>query len=422
MISYARQDPEGQPDATPPHGDDYIAPAPRVSVQAFCATVETAAAVQAAAEDRRLGKAHLTTKMGGIAAAIETYHTQPTPNVIILETEGGSDILAGLDELSTVCDAGSRVVVIGSDDDVAPYRELVRRGVSDYVIGPVDALDVVRAICGLFSASEPVAVGRMIAVVGAKGGVGASTVAHNVAWAIARDLALDSVVIDLDLAFGTASLNYNKDPVQGIANAVFSPDRPDTAFIERLLAKCTDHLSLLAAPATLERVYDLGEQAFDAIFDTLRLTTPCIVLDVPHQWSGWARRALIGADDILIVAEPDLANMRNTKNILTMLKAARPNDRSPLYCLNQVGMPKRPEISVREFAKAIESPPIAAIPCDSRLFGTAANNGQMIAELSANHRTSKMLLQIARQLTGRGEAKKPSGSFLSPIIRKLRAG
>ena len=422
MINYAHQSPDAQPDATAPSADDHIAPSPRVSVQAFCETVETAAAVQAAGEDRRLGKAHLKIQMGGMPVAIEAYRTAPTPNVIVLETEGRSDILAGLDQLATVCDAGSRVVVIGRVNDVALYRELVRRGVSDYVIAPVGAIDVVRSICGLFSAPEAKAVGRVIAIVGAKGGVGASTVAHNVAWAIARDLALDSVVIDLDLAFGTASLNYNKDPVQGIANAVFSPDRPDTAFIERLLAKCNDHLSLLAAPATLERVYDLGEQAFDAIFDTLRLTTPCIVLDVPHQWSGWARRALIGADDILIVAEPDLANMRNTKNILTMLKAARPNDRSPLYCLNQVGTPKRPEISVREFAKAVESPPIAAIPCDSRLFGTAANNGQMIAELSANHRTSRMLLQIARQLTGRGEAKKPGGSFLAPIIRKLRAG
>ena len=132
--------------------------------------------------------------------------------------------------------------------------------------------------------------------------------------------------------------------------------------MERLLAKCTDHLSLLAAPATLERVYDFGEQAFDAIFDTLRMTTPCIVLDIPHQWSGWTKRALVGADDILIVAEPDLANLRNTKNMLNMLKAARPNDRPPLYCLNQVGMPKRPEINAREFAKTIESPPIAAIP------------------------------------------------------------
>jgi pilus assembly protein CpaE len=421
MISYARQNPEEQPDITPPV-DDYIAPAPRVSVQAFCETVATAAAVQSAGEDRRLGKAHLTVQMGGVAAAIESYRTVPTPNVIILETEGRSDILAGLDELAGVCDPGTRVVVIGTANDAAPYRELVRRGVSDYVIGPVVTLDVVRSICGLFSASEAVAVGRIIAIVGAKGGVGASTVAHNVAWAIARDLALDSVVIDLDLAFGTASLDYNKDPLQGIANAVFSPDRPDTAFIDRLLAKCTDHLSLLAAPATLERVYDFGEQAFDAIFDTLRMTTPCIVLDVPHQWSGWTRRALVGADDILIVAEPDLANLRNAKNMLNMLKASRPNDRAPQYCLNQVGMPRRPEIKAREFAKAIESQPIAAIPFDSRMFGEAANNGQMIAEIAARHRTTEKFLQIGQRLTGRGEAKKPRGSFLSPIIRKLRAG
>jgi pilus assembly protein CpaE len=421
MISYARRNPEEQPDVPTPPADDYIAPAPRVSVQAFCERQETAAMVRSAGEDRRLGKAHLTIQMGGVATAIENYRTVPTPNVIILETEGRSDILAGLDELATVCDPGTRVVVIGSDDDDAPYRELVRRGVSDYVIGPVDTLDVVRSICGLFSASEAVAVGRIIAIVGAKGGVGASTVAHNVAWAIARDLALDSVVIDLDLAFGTAGLDYNKDPLQGIANAVFSGDRPDTAFIDRLLAKCTNNLSLLAAPATLDRVYDLGEQAFDAIFDTLRLTTPCIVLDVPHQWSGWTRRALVGADDILIVAEPDLANLRNAKNMLNMLKASRPNDRPPVYCLNQVGMPKRPEITVREFAKAIESQPIAAIPLDPRLFGAAANNGQMIAEISANHRTTKTFLQIARQLTGRGETKKPRGSFLSPLIKKFRA-
>ncbi len=419
MIS-ARRNSEEQPD-TEPTANDYISPAPRVSVQAFCATAETGAAVRAAGEDRRLAKAHLTVKMGGLAAAIETYHTQPTPNVIILETEANSDILAGLDELATVCDPGTRVVVIGCGSDVAPYRELVRRGVNDYVIGPVAPIDVVRSICSLFSASEAIAVGRIIAVVGAKGGVGASTVAHNVAWAIAHDLALDSVVIDLDLAFGTASLDYNKDPLQGIANAVFSPDRPDTAFIERLLAKCNDHLSLLAAPATLERVYDLGEQAFDAIFDTLRMTTPCIVLDVPHQWSGWARRALVSADDILIIAEPDLANLRNAKNMLSLLKAARPNDQPPLYCLNQVGMPKRPEIDTRGFAKTIESKPVAAIPFDPKLFGTAANNGQMIAEIAARHRTTEMFLQIAHRMTGRGEAKKPRRWFLSPILKKLRA-
>src|SRR5712671_2149663 len=421
MNSYAHKNPEEQLGVTSSPEEDHIAPAPRVSVQAFCETTETAAAVQSAAEDRRLAKAHLRVEMGGMAAAIEAYHTSPTPNVIILETEGRGDILGGLDHLATVCDSGTRVVVIGDVNDVTLYRELVRRGVSDYVIGPVDALDVVRSICGLYSALEAKAIGRIVAIVGAKGGVGASTVAHNVAWAIARDVGLDPVVADLDLAFGTAGLDYNQDPSQGIANAVFSPDRVDTAFIDRLLSKCTDHLSLLAAPATLERVYDFGADAFDSIFDTLRMTTPCIVLDVPHQWSGWTKRALVGADDILIVAEPDLANLRNTKNMLNMLKSSRPNDRAPLYCLNQVGMPKRPEIDARGFIKTIESPPIAAIPFDSRLFGMAANNGQMIAEISANHRTTKMFLQIAQRLTGRGETKKPRRSFFSPILRKLRA-
>ena len=418
MMSRSKQQP-AEADLPPQHGDDYISPAPRVSVQVFCVTEATANTSRAAAEDRRLAKAHLSVHMGGIEAAIEAYHTAPTPNVIVLETEGHTDILAGLDDLAGVCDPGTRVIVIGTSADITPYRELVRRGVNDYVIGPVEVLDVVRSICSLFSASEAVTVGRMIAVVGAKGGVGASTVAHNIAWHIARDVALDSVVIDLDLAFGTASLDYNQDPVQGIANAVFSPDRLDSSFVERLLAKCTDNLSLLAAPAALDQVYDFGADAFDAIFDTLRMTTPCIVLDVPHQWTAWTRRALVGADDILIVAEPDLANMRNTKNMMSMLKSARPNDRPPLYCLNQIGMHRRPEIDLRAFAKTIETQPIATVPFDSRTFGEAANNGQMIVEVSANHRAARMFQQMARRLTGRSEPKKKD-SFLSPIIKKLR--
>src|SRR5580658_1950110 len=282
--------------------EEHIAPAPRVSVQAFCETVETAAAIQAAGEDRRMAKIHLRIQMGGLPVAIEAYQSSPTPNVIILESNNhGEDILGGLDQLANYCDAGTRVVVIGRMNDVTLYRDLVRRGVSDYLIGPVGTLQIVRAVCGLFSAPDAKPVGRVVAVVGAKGGVGASTVAHNIAFSIARDQMLDSVVTDLDLAFGTAGLDFNQDPPQGIAEAVFSPDRVDNAFIDRLLSKCTDHLSLLAAPATLDHVYDFGADAFEAIFDSLRATVPCIVLDVPHQWTGWTKQTLVGADDILIV-------------------------------------------------------------------------------------------------------------------------
>jgi pilus assembly protein CpaE len=358
--------------------------------------------------------------MGGLTAAIEAYRSSPTPNVIILESESrGEDVLAGLDELAHVCDAATRVIIIGRMNDVTLYRELVRRGVSDYLIMPVDTLQIVRAVCGLFSAPDAKPVGRIIAVTGAKGGVGASTVAHNIAFAIARDLKLDAVVTDLDLAFGTAGLDFNQDPPQGIAEAVFSPDRIDNAFIDRLLAKCTDHLSLLAAPATLERVYDFGADAFDSIFDSLRATVPCVVLDVPHQWTGWTKQTLVSADDILIVAAPDLANLRNTKNIYDFLKSARPNDQRPLYCLNQVGVPKRPEIKAADFAKALDDQPVAVIPFEPQVFGAAANNGQMIAEISATHRTAEMFLQLAQQLSGRSEPKKPRSRFIPPMIEKL---
>ena len=400
--------------------DEHIAPAPRVSVQAFCDTVESAAAIQSAGEDRRMAKAHLRIQMGGLTAAIEAYRSSPTPNVIILESESsGEDVLAGLDELAHVCDAATRVIIIGRMNDVTLYRELVRRGVSDYLIMPVDTLQIVRAVCGLFSAPDAKPVGRIIAVTGAKGGVGASTVAHNIAFAIARDLKLDAVVTDLDLAFGTAGLDFNQDPPQGIAEAVFSPDRIDNAFIDRLLAKCTDHLSLLAAPATLERVYDFGADAFDSIFNSLRATVPCVVLDVPHQWTGWTKQTLVSADDILIVAAPDLANLRNTKNIYDFLKSARPNDQRPLYCLNQVGVPKRPEIKAADFAKALDDQPVAVIPFEPQVFGAAANNGQMIAEISANHRTAEMFLELAQRLSGRSEPKKPRSRFIPPMIEKL---
>jgi pilus assembly protein CpaE len=410
---------EGAP-AEPAASDEHIAPAPRVSVQAFCETVETAAAIQSAGEDRRLGKAHVKIQMGGVTAAIEAYRSSPTPNVIMLEAEGHSGtILTGLDALAESCDPGTRVIVVGRTNEVNFYRDLVRRGVSDYLIAPVGTIDIVRSVCGLFSAPDAKPVGRIIAVVGAKGGVGASTVAHNIAWTMARNLSLDSVVTDLDLAFGTAGLDYNQDPPQGIADAVFSPDRIDTAFVDRLLSKCTEHLSLLAAPATLERAYDFNAEAFDSIFDALRATVPCIVLDLPHLWSAWTQRTLVSADEILIVAAPDLANLRNAKNLFDYLRSARVNDRRPFYCLNQVGVPKRPEIKPADFAKALEDQPIAIIPFDPQAFGTAANNGQMLGEMSANHRSAETFRTLAQILTGRSDVKKAKGGLFSPMLGKL---
>ena len=401
-------------------GDLLIAPVPRITIQAFCETPDVAASIQAAADDRRMHKAHVKVQMGGAPAAVEAYRQAPTPNVIVLESIGDRAALLGhLDSLSEVCDGGTKVVVIGHVNDVVLYRELVRRGISEYIIAPVAVLDVVKAISDLFCAPGAEPVGRTIAVVGAKGGVGSSTVAHNLGWATARQLSLSTVVADLDIAFGTAGLDFNQDPPQGIAEAIFAPERLDANLVDRLLSKCSDNLSLLAAPAMLDRTTDLVETALDGLFDILRASVPCIILDVPHLWTAWVRRTLIGADEIAIVAAPELASLRNTKNLFDSLRQARPNDRKPKIVLNQVGLPKRPEISAADFAKALGTEIFSSLPFDAQLFGTAANNGQMIAEVQASGKIAEAFKDLGGAITGRAEPRRSKGNLLEPILARL---
>lgn len=402
-------------------GEDVIAPLPRITLQAFCETPGVAATMQAAIADRRMDKAHARIQMGGPAAAVEAFRSAPTPNIIVLETVSEPATLVGhLDTLSESCDAGTKVVVIGHVNDVQLYRDLIRRGVSEYLIAPLGTLDVLRTLSELYVSATARNLGRIIAVMGAKGGVGASTVAHNVAWAVARNLDAQTVIVDLDIPFGTAGLDFNQDPPQGIAEAVFAPERLDANMLDRLLSRCSDNLALLAAPAMLDRTIDLPEDAFDQLFDLLRASVPCVVLDVPHGWNAWTKRALIGADEVVIVAAPELASLRNAKNLIDLTRAGRPNDAGARLVLNQVGVPKRPEIDAAEFAKALGVEVLTSIPFDAQLFGTAANNGQMIAEVQASGKINEAFVHIASALTGRGEAKRGKRSLFEPLVAKLK--
>jgi pilus assembly protein CpaE len=405
---------------SPDTSAEVILPVPRVTLQAYCETHDVAAVLQAAITDRRMAKALSKVQMGGPAAAAEAFRDAPTPNVLIIENTGDMPSLIGhLEQLATVCDEGTRLIVIGHVNDIGLFRDLMARGVSDYLIAPIGVVDVVRSVSQLFSASSGAKLGRVIAVAGARGGVGSSTVAHNVAWAIAQNLDSSTVLVDLDLGFGTAGLDFNQDPPQGVADAIYAPDRIDNAMVDRLLSRCSDNLSLLAAPAMLDRTYDFAEEALDGLLDILRDLVPVIVLDLPHQWTAWSRRAITTADDILIVATPDLASLRNTKNILDSCRQARTNDRKPQVMLNQTDVPKRPEIPSAEFSKALGVSLAGAIPFDPQLFGTAANNGQMIAEVQGASPVAQQFVDIASALLGRAVAAKPKRNLIEPLLARF---
>jgi pilus assembly protein CpaE len=399
---------------------EQIAPVPRVSIQAFCESSDIAQTIHDAVADRRMEKSHVKVHMGGLPAAIEAYRTAPTPNVIVIESVvSREELIVNLEGLAEFCDAGTKVVVIGKVNDIILYRDLMARGISEYLVAPFNVLDFIRTISGLYTTAGSEPLGKIIAVTGAKGGVGASTIAHNIAWSIARDLEAQTVIVDMDLGFGTAGLDFNQDPPQGIAEAVFAPDRVDSNLVDRLLSKCSEKLSILAAPATLEKVYDFSDTAFDSLIDILRNSTPYVVLDIPHMWTAWTKRLLIGADELVIVGAPDLANLRNMKSILDTVRGARRHDGQPKLVLNYVGIPKRPEITMGDFSKAVDLEPVMTIPFDPKLFGTAANNGQMIAEVDAAHKVAEMFSELARAVSGRAEIRKAKRNLLDPLLQKI---
>lgn len=394
---------------------------PRISIQAFCESPEVSQVLEAAAGDRRMAKAHVKVHMGGIAAAMDFYRSAPTPNLIVVESRDTPDeLLANLDTLAEVCDAGTKVIVLGRMNDVQLYRELTNRGVAEYLIVPFALFDFMAAVSTLYQNPETGPLGRSLAFIGARGGCGSSTVAHNVSYMIAQNYDSDVVLADMDLAFGTAGLDFNQDPPQGMSEAVFSPDRIDDVFLDRLLTKCTDRLSLLAAPSALDRTYDFDEKTFDGLIETATAGVPSVVLDVPHVWTSWVRHTLSTADEIVITACPDLGNLRNAKNLIDLLKTARPNDAPPRIVLNQVGVPKRPEIKPEDFADALEIEPLAIIPFEAQLFGTAANNGQMIAEVDPKATFTSLYSEIAQVITGRGQVQRAKKSPLAPLLERLR--
>jgi len=301
---------------------------------------------------------------------------------------------------------------------------LMRRGASEYLVAPLSPLHLIEVISGLYLDPDAAPIGRVVAFVGARGGAGSSSIAHNVGWCIAEELHINTTIVDFDMAFGTTGLDFNDEGGQGVIDALSAPERLDDMLLDRLLLKHGEHLSLFTTPAQLEREYDAVPEAYEAVVDAVRAITPCVVLDLPHAWTPWIKAALIAADEIVIVATPDLASLRNAKNMIELVRGARPNDAPPRLVINQVGVPKRPEIPAKDFAETMGVEPAAIIAFDPLLFGQAANNGQMLPELQAKAATSEALRRLANLVTGRtapASAQKNSSSLFSFMKAKKKA-
>ncbi|MDE2444709.1 MAG: AAA family ATPase [Alphaproteobacteria bacterium] len=403
------------------HDNTLLVSVPRINIGVFCDNQQTGQIIQAASIDRRMSKAHTTIQLGGIVAAAQVYQSEPTPNVVIVESHGDrAQIMAELGHFAEVCQPTTKVIVIGHINDVILYRELIKNGVSEYLVAPVSALQIVETVANLFSDPKAVPLGRIVAFVGSKGGVGSSTIAHNVAWAISQRLNTETVITDLDLPFGTSALNFNQDGGGGIFEALAQPDRVDSTLVDRLMTKLGNKLSLLNGPSGIDREMSFDAHAIETVLNVVRHSAPMIAVDVPNVWAPWVKYTLLNADDVIITATPELPSLRNAKNLVDMLKAGRPHDRLPRLVLNQVGVPKRPEIPAADFGKAIGLEPSIIIPHDPQSFGLAQGNGQMLFEVAAKSKSAEVMMDLATMIAGTQQKAAKAAKFdLAGFMQKL---
>lgn len=383
--------------------------APRISAGIFCDSPAVLTILQAAMQDRRLDRVTPQISQGGIRAAIAYYASVPTPDLLIIETTADApDILAGLDRLSSVSDPSTKVILIGRCNDIELYRAIIAKGVSDYLVAPLDALRAIAAVLRLYANDAVQRKGRVCAFLGAKGGVGASTLAHNLAWCMGRERSGPVMLVDLDLQFGTAALNLDLEPSAGFAEQASDPDRLDQALLERTLIQKGKYLHVLPASGRMQAIDPPDAAAVEKLLDLSRQAFPLVILDLPHLHSPWMKATLAAVDDLVIVAAPDLVNLRNAKCLLEILRAARPNDPPPRLVLNQIGIARRAGLSADEFARGLDVEIKTRIAFDPKAFARAAGEGKLIAETQPGSAAGHAIAALARDIDPRQAARRGS--------------
>ncbi len=325
-----------------------------------------------------------------------------------------------MEGLADVCSPGAQVLIIGGTNDIALYKQLMEVGISEYCCGPVDAGQLIAVIEGIFSDADLGSLGRVIAFIGARGGVGSSTLAANTAHLLGQQFQDSVILVDLDLAFGTAALALNLQPRQNVAEALADPNRLDDVLMERFMLKYDDHLSVVAAPAILEGNTNIDLDSFEILMRLLQHMAAFVVLDLPHQWPIWMPEVLFDANEVVATASLDLACLRDVKNMFDNLASRRGVDAPMRLVFNRVGAAKKTELSPSDFEEPARTSPSAQIAFDPVLFGTALNNGEMLAEVSKSSRVVKELTKLANVVSARtsaGDEAKKGGTLASLLKR-----
>jgi len=382
----------------------------RIDIHVFTLGDDSWSAIEDALGDRRLNKARPARYAGDLATAIAKYEHEPSPGLLIIETrEAPAPLFSQLERLSAVCRGETDLILVGGHNDVGLYRQLLRRGVFEYLNLPLDSRHLAEILINVCAGPDSGRQGRLISFIGASGGAGSTSMANNVAWQLGKVYADEVTLVDLDLSSGTVGLDFNLESPQTVAQALAQVDRLDDQMLERFLVSYNDNLSLMTAPGDCGTPADLDTVALDAFLAVLRRNAAWVVLDLPRHWGGWVRHVLDASDEIVVTAAPTLGSLRNAKSAVDLLAAGRRNDAPVRVVLNRAGGNPKTDIPAKDFAGTFGSKPAAIMPSEPAAFAAAVTRGQTVGESARGARLTEPLRRLAIQVSGRPEPRKPKG-------------
>ena len=306
-----------------------------------------------------------------------------------------------LELLAEQCSSETSVMLVGPSNDISLYKRLLALGITDYFSHDSHTNQLVSSIETAFSDVDPAEQARVAAFIGSRGGVGSSVVAANTAYCIARAFEEKVTLVDLDIAFGTSALELNIDAKQTVFDALDQPERLDDSLIERFMIPYDEHLSILTAPASLVQKQDMRIESIEILLKLVRKASNFVILDLPHLWQHWVQELLLRADETVVTSYPDLAGIRNTKNIFEFLDEGRGVDAPSRLIFNQIGASKKTELSAKACRGALERDPFLSIHYDPAIFGAAMNDGELMVESNGKHKISQKFKDLGMQISGR---------------------
>ena len=365
---------------------------PRIRIDAFVESEPLIAAVERVAEDRRAVRSDFSICHGGFVEAIDRYREHAPADLVVIEDSGSADQLEWrVEALAELCPPSTRLVIIGERNDIVLYRRLIKMGVSDYLVQPVKPLALLDSITWIFTEEEnPKDIGLVIAFVGARGGVGSSTVAQNTAAVISRDFDATTLLIDADIGFGTAALQFDVSSPHGLADALKERDDLDREVLEKLTHWRNKRFGILTAPDRPDRMAAPEPGAMRHLVDQARRLAKYVILDLPHGWGPWTAEMIAAADRVVVVATPDLPSLRNTRTLLGLIQGMRPNDEPADVVLNRIPARGKPLVSREDFTRTLDRKIAGTLPCDDAA-ASAEMAGRVLAE---NAPASEMVIGI----------------------------